>query len=180
MLLSQLEKFRTLKGLGLEVTLQEVKRTTTEANATIDQLREMATTLSELMLNIQISADTWGDNTNSKDLELRTNVQRLLVELGIDRCKLLSVFETFDRWMKTQIARKLIDAVKDSLKNRQGNESDADEVAKELNVLCSSDNKMVAPAGLFRALIEKYNLQDASVSKLLEELESYERDTTVC
>jgi hypothetical protein len=83
LLASSIERFEVLKGMGIEARTRRLDEAITQANATLEQLRELAELSSESVVSLNSRAGRWDSAVSLREsYEVVQRVRRNLVSLG--------------------------------------------------------------------------------------------------
>lgn len=97
LLASSIERFEVLKGLGMEARIRELKQTVSDANATLVQLRELATSLCHASISDLMASNFMGSMSLKRKVELHDDLIGTLKKLGADSAQ---VAQADQNWRK--------------------------------------------------------------------------------
>lgn len=83
LLASSIERFEVLKGLGVEARTRELKQTIIEANATLSQLRELATSICHVVISDLMASNFMGGISLEQKVRMHDDLIMTLKQLGV-------------------------------------------------------------------------------------------------
>lgn len=97
LLASSIERFEVLKGLGVEARTRKLDEAITQANATLEQLRELAELSSESVVSLNSKTGRWDSAPTAR--EAYDTVQRVRLNLKDLGCKDSAIHRVMAPWV---------------------------------------------------------------------------------
>lgn len=116
LLAASIDRFEVLKGFGLEAKTRELKEVLTEADATLQNLRQLAVITSQSIIELSSSAGRWGSAPGVRQSNLRAEaVKSNLRSLSVDPGKIREILQPWARIALHVAAAPLVKAVREAL-----------------------------------------------------------------
>ena len=169
-----LDKIQKFKGGGFEA---EMRQTIDEANATIEQLREVATTSSEAIFTDLMASNFFNGIGLNKKIELHEQLMKNLKDIGASHAQIKKANITWDKGISIIFHRGLRCAIAKS-ETPHNIPSNLDEKTKqvlsEFQNLMEYDKWFVPNSNELRNFIIKRNVMNKKVDEILKDYSYYE------
>ena len=170
-----LDKIERFKGAGFEA---EMKRAVEEANATVEQLRQVAATSAEVMLTDLMASNFMSGVSLEKRMELHDRTIKNLKEIGASTKQIKKVDHMWQKGLKVIFYRGILKTIEEE-KKRQKNNSDEEihyiHVLQDFRALFDGKTWRVPSATKLRELCEKRKVINSKIDELLKDYEEFEK-----
>lgn len=169
-----IDKIQRFKGAGFEA---EMKRAVEEANATIEQLREVAATSSEAILTDLMAGNFMDGTTLEKRLELHDRLIGNLEGIGASEQQIKNADEMWRRGISIIFFRGIRAAIESRKKSSQLN-TEADkhilDTSREFQNLLQFKEWQAPSSTDLREFIENKGVMNPEVDELLKDYSEFE------
>lgn len=168
-----IDKIQKFKGAGFEA---EMKRAVAEANATIKQLREVASTSSEVILTDLMSGSFFDGITLETRLNLHDKVIQNLKEIGASKKQIDKADDMWRRGIGIIFHRGIRCALEGRKTPHQTNmdaEKHIQDASREFNKLLKFEEWKAATPNEMRKFIEEKNAMNSDVDELLKDYSEF-------
>lgn len=173
-----IDKIQRFKGAGFEA---EMKRAVEEANATIEQLREVATTSAEAILTDLMAGNFMDGTTLEKRLELHDQLIKNLEAIGASDKQVRKADEMWRRGMGIIFFRGIRVALEGREKPNQINsnaEKHVLDASRDFQDLLKFEEWKAPPSAELRKFCDERNVMNPKVDELLQDYSEFERSGT--
>ena len=168
-----IDKIQKFKGAGFEA---EMKRAVEEANATIEQLREVAATSSEVILTDLMGGNFMSGTTLEKRLDLHDQLIGNLKDIGASKKQIENADEMWKRGIGIIFHRGIRSALEDREHPNRINtkaEKHVLEASKEFQDLLKFEEWKVQSSDEFREFINRKDVMNPEVDELLKDYSKF-------
>ncbi|ANG65340.1 hypothetical protein A8C75_17670 [Marinobacterium aestuarii] len=169
-------KIGDLAELSLGPVKAKMKEQIERAAATIDQLRQVATTTSEATLTDLMAGSFMGGMSLKKRLELHDNIIEALREIGATEAQLALAEKDWKKGISVIYQRAIRDAVEERPEPSKINVNASDEqkkAGKEINDLMNFESWECPSPNQIRSVLRKYQIESASADKWISDYEFF-------
>ena len=169
-----IDKIQRFKGAGFEA---EMKRAVEEANATIEQLREVATTSAEVILTDLMSGNFMDGATLEKRVELHDQLINNLKDIGASEKQIKKADEMWRRGIGIIFFRGIRSALEGREKQSQINtkaEKHVLDASREFQDLLKFKEWKAPPSTQLREFCNKKDVMNPEVDELLKDYAEFE------
>jgi hypothetical protein len=167
-----LDKIQRFKGAGFEA---EMKKVVAEANATIDQLRKVATTSAEATLTDLMAGSFFDGITFETRLKLHDQVISSLKEIGAPKAQIEAADEMWRRGIGVIYHRGIRAALEGRTKPDQKNAKPDKQVLDSFQDLLKFEEWRAPSAKDMRQFIQQKGLMKPHLDELLNDCEAFEK-----
>lgn len=170
-----IDKIQRFKGAGFEA---EMKRALEEANATIEQLREVAATSAEAILTDLMAGNFMDGTTLEKRLGLHDQLIKNLKAIGASDKQIEKADEMWRRGIGIIFFRGIRAALEGREKRSQINsnaEKHVLDASRDFQDLLKFDEWNAPPSSELREFCIKRNVMNPKVDELLRDYEEFEK-----
>ena len=173
-----IDKIQRFKGAGFEA---EMKRAVEEANATIEQLREVAATASEAILTDLMAGNFMSGTTLEKRLELHDQLMGNLRDIGASEKQIEKADEMWEKGIAI-IFHRGIRVVLEGRENPHQINTKAEEyvlqASREFQELLKFEEWKTPPSDELREFVNSKGVMNPKVDELLKDYSEFEKSGT--
>lgn len=170
-----IDKIQKFKGVGFEA---EMKRAVEEANATIEQLREVATTSAEVILTDLMDGNFFDGTTLEKRVDLHDQLIGNLKGIGASEKQINKADEMWKRGIGAIFFRGIRCALEGRDKPYQINtkaEKHVLDASKEFQDLLNFKEWKAPPSNELREFVNQRGVMNSAVDELLKDYSEFEK-----
>lgn len=176
LLASSIERFEVLKGLGVEARTRKLDDAITQANATVEQLRDLAAAVSQVTLTELMSSSFFDGATLATRLSLHDKLLATLKKLDLSSAQME---EADSNWRKGigVIYHRIIHHHLEQRKERNHRNFEAPkealEAAKDFQTLLKFEEWAAPAPGAMEAFINERNLMTSELQEWIDDYKHF-------
>ncbi|MDF3823082.1 hypothetical protein P3G55_24535 [Leptospira sp. 96542] len=173
---ASIERFEVLKGLGIEARTRQLDAAIDQATATLEQLRELATSFSGVALTELMSGHfAYGGATLKVRIELHDELLQTLKALGISARQIDTADQNWRKGIASIYRSKIIDLVgKNTPPNRLKNVPDSHQLAaQELEDMFSGEDPSASVHSQAQQFLESRGLMTPEIQEWMADYDFY-------